>query len=495
MYEALDTLTAMLSRRDVVFSALLFACGSDGAASPTAAGANDGGTTPTGTDGGTTPPGTIDPGTLPDAKGDPCRGTALTADAFTPAGMCTRLVASGTAVRGIRQLMFASNGDLFAQTGDGTILLLRDANGDGSFSKEEVHAWAKTDGNGNNAHVDEASGYVYAGSSDGVQRFKYDPASLTGGPAEKVVVKQPGGGHSKHTTHVYDGFLYVHSGSSGNQTHEDESPIGEYDTNRSLIRRFDLSKLDVGAPFEWLKGEVVTVGLRNANGFKRNELTRKIYAVVNGLDEVSYKGVNVHEDNPGEQVVEVAKDARYGYPFCFTTQAIDSGGVVAPLTQLVNAGFPGNPHDDAWCATSSMKPTTFVQAHSAPLDLVFFDKQPKGNLPEKYRGGAFIAFHGSWNRSQATGYKVVWQPFDASGAAPTPTTTKQGDKLVTTFPYEVVFGGADDAGKPQDGPWQWNGGGASDGPRPSGVAISPIDGALYIACDDNGSVYRVGVAK
>lgn len=495
----------MLSRSwaFVPFAFLVAGCGSDEAAAGPATTSPEGGTTtnpnPNKGDSGTTgtPP---DPSTLPAAVGDPCRGTALSADALAPAGLCTRLVYKGSSIQGIRQIAFASNNDLFGQTGDGSIVLLRDANNDGVYTKDEVHAWAKTDGNGNNAHIDEAGGYVYAGSKDGVHRFKYDPSSFTGGPTEKVVVGQPGvGNHPKHTTHVYDGFLYVHSGSQGNASHEGGNPIADYDTTRSLIRRFDLSKLDPAKPFDWLSGEVVTSGLRNANGFKRNELSKKIYAVVNGLDDIHYKGPDVHQDNPGEQVLEIAPGNKYGYPFCFTAQAVlDGANLVAPGTQLVNADFDGNPHDDAWCAANSMKPTTFVQAHSAPLDLTFFDGQPTGNLPEKYRGGAFVAFHGSWDRAKGThtGRTVVWIPFQADGTSPQPTTAKDGDKLVTTFPYEIVFGPKNDEERTaSDGSWSWANAGASDSPRPAGVAISPIDGALYIAADTPGSIYRVGTAR
>jgi glucose/arabinose dehydrogenase len=487
----------MLSRRLALLTipfAVLLACGSDDPAATPGGGASSGTTSSGGTSssgGSSSSSGGTAPTPIPDAQGDPCRGIAVPKDGYVPSGMCARLVAKGTAVSGIRQIMFASNGDLFAQTGGGQILLLRDENNDGTYSKTEVHAWATTDGNGNNAHIDEAGGYVYAGSTDGEYRFTYDATKVEGGPVEKVVIKQPAGGHGKHTTHVYDGMLYVHSGSAGNMTHESQSPIGEYDTNRSLIRRFDLSKYDPTKPFEWLTGEIVTQGLRNANGFKRNEITKKIYAVVNGLDDISYNGTNVHEDNPGEQILEIVKGNNYGYPFCFTAQRVPQGAsVIAPGTQLINAAFAQG-HDDAWCAANSLKPTTFVQAHSAPLDLAFFDNQPKGNLPEKYRGGAFIAFHGSWDRSQATGYKVVWQPFNADGSAPNPTS----DATTTTFPYEVIFGGADDAGKPQDGSWQWASSDGNDSPRPTGVAISPIDGSLYIASDNNGTLYRVGVQK
>jgi glucose/arabinose dehydrogenase len=210
-----------------------------------------------------------------------------------------------------------------------------------------------------------------------------------------------------------------------------------------------------------------------------------MYAVVNGLDDVSYGGQNVHNDNPGEQIVEIGMGKSYGYPYCFTAQRIVKGGaVVPPGTQLQF----GTVHDDAWCAANSLPPSTFIQAHSAPLDLTFFDDQPRGALPDKYRGGAFVALHGSWDRSPATGYKVIWVPFDASGKSPMPTSTATD----TTFPYEVILGGGDATGA-KDGAWSWSTADYADQPRFAGVAISPVDGALYVTSDSGGYIYRLGV--
>jgi len=434
-----------------------------------------------------TAPGPSPAETFPPAEGDPCRGEPLpTAQHHVPSGLCARVIASG--LPGLRQLTFAPNGDLFGTSSD-RIWLLRDADGDGVFAREEVHVWDASSSSGNNVVLD--GGFLYTGSNAGVRRFAYDPAALKGPSPEDVVTGQPTGGHWRRTVRVYDGFLYVGSGSAGNATNETSRT--EYDTRRSLIKRFDLSKLVPGTPFRWDAGEVVTVGLRNPNGFVRNETTKKIYAVVNGLDNQVYDGNSVVNDNPGEQLVEVATGKKYGYPFCFTAQRIVVGDqVVAPGTQLLNPGFTGG-HDAAWCGASSSPPTTFFQAHTAPLDIVFFDQQPQGNLPEKWRGGAFVALHGSWNRSQSTGFKVVWQPFNADGTAPLPTSTKD----TTTFPHEVVFGGGD-ATAPKDGGWSWQSESQrlGEGPRPAGVAIGPRDGALYVATDeDGGYLYRIGLKK
>jgi glucose/arabinose dehydrogenase len=216
--------------------------------------------------------------------------------------------------------------------------------------------------------------------------------------------------------------------------------------------------------------------------------------VVNGMDEMFYGGADVHIDNPGEQLVELTAGGVYGYPFCLTAQRVFSQGATGDLfsagTQVANEFF--SVHDNAWCAAHSTMPTTFFQAHSAPLDIVFFDEQPSGSLPEGKRGGAFVAFHGSWERETGqTGHKVVWVPFRSGGTSIMPSSTA----TTTTFPYEVVFGGGTSAG-PVDGPWTLDENGIVEHPvRPAGVAISPVDGALYVTSDLGGNVYRLGLLQ
>ena len=460
---------------------MLFACGSDGPSADVDAGGGDA---------------SLGDGSSPDhfvppaASGDPCRGTPLPADQhYVPAGLCARVVATG--ILSQRQLTFAPNGDLFAVSRSGTIRLLRDADGDGVFQASEITTWATAPGgNGSNCHLDVEGGFLYAGSADGVVRFPYSPTAVSGGAPESVVTGQPTGGHALHTVHVYDGYLYVHSGSAANASNDSNPTTSVYDTSRALLRRFKLSAFDASTPFAWLSGEIVSKGLRNMVGFTRNAAGR-MYGVVNGLDDVRYQTEDVHNDNPGEQVVALAPGKNFGYPFCMTSQRIVSGAnLIAPGTQVANENYPSPGVDDAWCAANSSQPATFVQAHSAPLDIVFFDAQPAGALPERWRGGAFIALHGSWDRGPATGSKVVWMPFDAAGNAPMPVSTS----TTTTFPYETVLGGGN-AGGPTDGAWVWSSSAGGEGPRPAGVAISPIDGALYVASDAGGYIYRVGIKK
>ena len=170
---------------------------------------------------------------FPAAKGDPCRGFELPADQhYVPSGMCARLVA--TNIGGIRQITFAPNGDLWGVNSGGSIYRMRDADDDGFFAANEITKYAETGGNGNNVHLDIAGGFIYAGSPSGVVRFPYSETEASGGTAQVVINNQPTGGHATHTVHVYDGYIYVQSGSAGNATIT--GTASPYDTARSLIR-------------------------------------------------------------------------------------------------------------------------------------------------------------------------------------------------------------------------------------------------------------------
>jgi glucose/arabinose dehydrogenase len=438
---------------------------------------------------------------------DPCRGLELPIDQhYAAPGLCVRAVA--TEQGRLRQIAFTSNGDLIGVTVPGSIVRYRDGNDDGSFAgTSEIVTLGTTGGdNGNNAHVDEETGFLYAGTLEGVARWDYSASSNTLGTRQDVVVGQPSTGtHRYHTVHVFDGWLYVHSGSENNAV-APASP--EYDTNRSVLKRFNLETFDPNDPFDWTEGELFVAGIRNMVGFTKNAAGR-MYGVVNGLDNLMYAGQDVHASNPGDELVLLQQGGRHGYPYCFTAQHIlQNGAPVAAGTQLVSATDPTapdpdfvNPRDQAWCTANSAPPVTFLPAHSAPLDITFFDG-PEGNLPEAWRGGAFVALHGSWNTTPSIGHSVVFVPFDAAGNAPMPVANVDE----TDFPFTVVFGGGHGSSH-DDGIWGWSAEGTGEDPvRPVGVAVSPVDGALYVSSDNGmvvggatppmqGAIYRIGLER
>jgi glucose/arabinose dehydrogenase len=184
-------------------------------------------------------------------------------------------------------------------------------------------------------------------------------------------------------------------------------------------------------------GRLFSRGLRNAVGLAVNPWNQQLWATNNGRD-------NLGDNSPPETIYALRDGANYGWPACHAGTIIDPDfgqansceGVVAPLVKM--------------------------QAHSAPLGLAFY---PQGAFPAAYHG-LFVAFHGSWNRSVPTGYKVVFIPLDATG---------------------------DVAGPAQDFATGWLHDGEASG-RPVGVTVGP-DGALYISDDKAGLVYRITYAQ
>jgi glucose/arabinose dehydrogenase len=431
-------------------------------------------------------PSTSPPGNRP----DPCRGVALPKDQhFVAPGLCASAVAFDQ--DGLRQISFTANGDLIGVRIGGAVVRFRDRNGDGRFQGDsEIVILGYTDGNGNNAHVDEQSGYLYAGSPDGVLRWAYTADTTEFDSAEAVVVNQPSNGaHPYHTVHVYDGWLYVHSGSAANVV-APASP--EYDTDRAVLKRFRLSQLAPGKPFDWSEGELVASGLRNMVGYTRGP-DGNMYGVVNGIDALAYQGQDVRDENPGEPLVRLDAGSAFGFPYCFTAQNLETAnGTAQPGAQLATDadGFT-NPHDDAWCEQNSKPPLSFLPAHTAPLDITFYSPGAAAprSLPSAWSGGAFVTQHGSGEASPSLGHNVVFFPFGA-GQPSMPRSTDNPP----SYPFTVVFGGGNSSGH-VEGKWGWRAaGGEEENVRPVGVAVSPIDGALYVSSDAGGVLYRIGVA-
>ncbi len=444
---------------------------------------------------------------VPVRKGpDLCRGERLPADQhYVPAGLCA--VAVATKQGALRDIDFAPNGDLVGVRKDGTVVRYRDIDKNGVFDAggAEIVEWASTGGNGHNCAF--ADDFLYCGSKKGVVRFRYGDGNAKAGPAEEVITDQPGGGnHPMHSVRAWDGMLYVVSGSDDNSM--DPMPR-DYDRERAVVKRFRIADFADRKPIAWKDGEVFVTGVRNATALGRGPKGR-LYAGINNLDDVLYAGVDVHEDNPGETLISLEKGKRYGYPFCFhAARVVRDGSVVPPGTPLaadVKKGKLGGTlksnKDDAWCAANADRPLSFFQAHSSVLDLELVPTTSTG-LPPRFAGGLLATLHGSWDREKPTGYKVVWLPLDADGNAAMPTSTA----TETRYPYEVVFG-AGKRGAHQDGQWSWKGEhGGESLVRPVGLAISPVDGALYVSSDNapvglslpigknEGALYRIAVER
>ena len=260
---------------------------------------------------------------------------------------------------------------------------------------------------------------LYVAGWAGVTRLRYP--NVPGATPTVLFSDMPRGPVHNHRALAIapDGSIFVSSGSTCNI-------CIEADPRFAAILRYDA---------DGSHGRIYANGLRNASGLAFDD-DGKLWAVVNERDWLG-------DDLPPDEIVEVKDGGYYGWPYCRAAE-----GRPVPNPEY---------NDELKCAKAESSAMTF-QAHSAPLQIAFY----RGTqFPARYRGALFIAFHGSWNRSVKTGYKVV-AVFFANGRP------QRVEDFVTGWlePGERVTG------------------------RPVGVAVAP-DGSLYISDDQGGTIYKV----
>ncbi len=336
-----------------------------------------------------------------------------------PPGFRINVFAQG--LNGPRMLTVGPEGELYvAERGAGRILRLPDRDGDGQVDEPEVVAEG-LDAPSSLAFYKDGS--LYVGLTTRVLRLSDPDLSGRFRKQEEIISDLPAGGHNTRTVLFSPDWktLFVSVGSSCNV-------CLEKDPRRAAIVRYNPDG----------SGEAIFAsGLRNAVGITFRPGTEALWASNNGRDQLG-------DNLPPEDIYRVESGVDYGWPRCH------SGRIIDP-----DFGKPGD-------CEGVGQPMVEMQAHSAPLGLVFYD----GNqFPESYRGDLFVAFHGSWNRSVPTGYKVVRIPMD-------------GDR-----PGEV-----------QDFATGWLRENGSSWGRPVGLAVG-ADGSLYVSDDGGGNIYRISFSQ
>jgi glucose/arabinose dehydrogenase len=267
------------------------------------------------------------------------------------------------------------------------------------------------------------NGLLYVAQEGQVSTWNYNTSAVSVSNQRVLVAGLPvGGRHVTRTVAIAaDGSLFVSVGSSCNE-------CVDYN-NRAVIMHYAANGTG---------GQVHALGLRNAVGLAIQPGSGRLWSDDNGQDLL---GDNI----PPDEIDLIKKGANYGWPYCYDNGQRD-------LSVSAAAGY---------CARTT-NPAVELQAHSAPLGIAFYTGK---NLPARYRGGIFVAYHGSESRSQATGYKVVFIPISGTHAG---------------APQDVVTGwlpaGATTAGQ------AWG--------RPVGLVVA-ADGSLLISDDQNGVVYRL----
>jgi glucose/arabinose dehydrogenase len=348
----------------------------------------------------------------------PALGEGQVADLTAPPGFRVTVFAEG--LDNVRFLALGPDGVLYAaDRGNDRIVALPDADGNGVA--DEIRPFA-TGLNSPHSLVWHSDAW-YVGVPSGVIRLRDRDGDGAAESQQVLIDDYPTSGHNTRTVDFLpDGRMVVSIGSSCNICNEE-------DTRRGTILVYDPP---VG---NRATGEQIFVsGLRNAVGLAIHAQTGSLWATNNGRDMLG-------DDLPPEAVYALEEGGDYGWPRCH------NGNLEDP-----EYGFPG-------ACDGVLPPVVEMQAHSAPMALAFYT----GDLfPTEYRDDLFIAFHGSWNRSEPTGYKIVRLAFENGQSA------AQVEDFVTG--------------------WLHSDGSASG--RPVGLAVG-ADGALYISDDKGGIVYRV----
>ncbi len=249
------------------------------------------------------------------------------------------------------------------------------------------------------------------------------------GELKTLVADLPDGGQHPNRTLALgrDGMLYVSVGSTCNacaETSPESATMLRVDPNSG-------------------QREIFARGLRNTIGFGWHPRSGRMYGMDHGIDWLG-------DDAQQEELNELIAGAEYGWPYVYDDGQLNPQDEPQHLTQ------------SEWAARSRA-PLAGYTAHAAPMQMAFYDG---AMFPQDYRGDAFVAMHGSWNRRSPSGYEVVRIHFNEQGAPER---------------FETFLGGFLQ-GEAKGAPQMLG--------RPTGVAVA-ADGALLVGDDTNNVIYRI----
>jgi len=348
-----------------------------------------------------------------------------------------------------RVIKAAPNGDVFVADSDANeIVVFRPAE-NGSVAKKEVFASDLDQPYGIAFYPPDDPHFAYVANTGSVVRYPYMGGDMkASGPAETIIPTLPVGSHwTRDLAFSPDGkTLYVAVGSGSNLgegTMEGDAPQGFIDANPlGATWGEEQSRADVLAfDPDGKNPRIFATGLRNCSGMTVQPATGDLWCVVNERDALG-------DDLPPDYATHIEEGAFYGWPWYYI------GGNEDPRLKGKRPDF----------ADKVTVPDVLFQAPSAPLGITFYDADA---FPAEYKGDAFVAMHGSWNRDHRTGYKVVRLLFDKSGK---PTGAYQDFLTGFVLDDQSVWG------------------------RPVDVEVAK-DGSLLVSEDGGGTIWRVASDK
>lgn len=282
-----------------------------------------------------------------------------------------------------RVMTFDPNGNLIASlTTIGKVVALPDRNNDGK-ADEEIVILDKLKSPHGLAFRCTDKCLLYIAEENQVAVYDYDYSQLKASNKREIADLPSGGGHFTRTLLFMpspnDSKLLISVGSSCNV-------CNEKDERRAKILAFDVDKPQAGL-------KTFARGLRNSVFMTIHPVVGKIWATEMGRDLLG-------DDLPPDEINIIEEDKNYGWPICYGKNIHDYD-------------FDKNVYIRNPCMAPFETPSHIdIPAHSAPLGLTFI---PEEGWPEEYWHNLLVAYHGSWNRSEPTGYKVVRYKLDAKG--------------------------------------------------------------------------------
>ena len=394
-----------------------------------------------------------------------------------PAGFCATVFADN--IGHARHLVVAPGGVVYVNTwsgdyyppGDkppagGFLVALQPDAGTGKAGTTQRFGETAETGAAGGSGIALYKGSIYAEVNDRIVRYALPAGSVVPqGPATTVVSGLPlGGDHPMHPFAITaDGAMYVDVGTATNSCQlknrtlksPGADPCTELET-RGGVWRYDANRTN--QPFT--PADRYATGIRNGEGFAVDASSKRVFVTQHGRDQLHANWPDLYKPEeeatlPAEELVLLKQGGDYGWPECYYDQ-VQRKLVLAPE-------YGGDGGKKVGVCADKIAPVAAFPAHWAPNGAVFYDHK---QFPTRYRGGVFIAFHGSWDRAPYPqgGYNVVFQPLNGDRASGPCEIFADGFAGAVETPEKAVH-------------------------RPSGVAVGP-DGSLYISDDITGRIYR-----
>ena len=393
-----------------------------------------------------------------------------------PAGFCATIFADG--IGHARHMVASPSGVLYVNTWSGRyygndkpheggfLVALQDKSGSGKADVNERFGGTAQTGDHGGTGIGIYKSWLFAETNDRIVRYSL-PANgiVPGGSADTIVSGLPlGGDHPMHPFLIdTEGKMYVDVATATNACQEKNrtphspgiNPCKELET-RGGVWLYDANKTNQ----TFSPADRYATGIRNAEGLAI-DASERIFVTQHGRDQLYTNWPELYKPDqeatlPAEEVLLLMKDGDYGWPECYY-DAFQQKLVLAPE-------YGGDGGKKIGVCASKTGPVAAFPAHWGPNGMVLYDKT---EFPEHYRGGLFIAFHGSWNRAPYAqgGYNVVYQALNGDRASGQCEVFADGFAGPVKSPGKAQY-------------------------RPSGVAVGS-DGSLYVSDDIRGRIYKI----